>query len=211
MIFQDRAHAGRLLAERLSYLKNKKVVVLALPRGGLPVAFQVAAEIKAPLDVIVVRKLGVPSQPELAMGAVGEGNVLIKNSDVIKMAHISPEEFAAVEAREREEVSIRTRKFREGRSPISLKDHVALIVDDGVATGSTAQAACDVAHTLGAQKVILAVPVGSAEAVRSLSERVDEVICLEVPENFSAVGQWYEDFSPVGDEEVIQLLRKAIR
>lgn len=209
MIFHDRITAGRKLAQRLNYLKNKGVVVLGLPRGGVPVAFQVALELNAPLDVIVVRKLGVPFQPELAMGAVGEGGIVIKNDEVIRMAKISTEQFTQAQARENEEVFKRATKFREGRSPVSLKTRIALIVDDGVATGSTAQAACDVAHALGAEKVILAVPVGSKEAVAALTSRADEVICLEIPENFFAVGEWYEDFSPVSDEEVVELLREG--
>lgn len=211
MIFHDRISAGRKLAQRLSYLKNKEVVVLGLPRGGVPVAFEVAHEINAPLDVIVVRKLGVPFQPELAMGAVGEGGVVIKNDQVIQMANISTEQFAQVQARENEEVANRATKFREGRSPISLKARIALIVDDGIATGATAQAACDVARALGAEKVILAVPVGSKEAVAALSSKADEVICLEIPDNFFAVGEWYEDFSPVSDEEVVEFLRRGHR
>jgi len=209
MIFHDRITAGRKLAQRLSYLKNKEVVVLGLPRGGVPVAFQVALELNAPLDVIVVRKLGVPFQPELAMGAVGEGGVVIKNDEVIHMAKISAEQFTQAQTRENGEVASRATKFREGRSPVSLKGRIALIVDDGIATGSTAQAACDVARALGAEKVILAVPVGSKEAVAALTSRADEVICLEIPDNFFAVGEWYEDFSPVSDEEVVELLRKG--
>lgn len=209
MIFNDRTTAGRKLAQRLNYLKNKEVVVLGLPRGGVPVAFQVAEELKAPLDVIVVRKLGVPFQPELAMGAVGEGGVVIRNDEVIRMAKISTEEFAKAQARENVEVAKRATKFREGRSPVSLKARIALIVDDGIATGSTAQAACDVARALGAEKVMLAVPVGSREAVAALTSKADEVICLEIPDNFFAVGEWYEDFSPVSDEEVVELLRRG--
>ncbi len=209
MIFHDRTTAGRKLAQRLNHLKSKNVVVLGLPRGGVPVAFEVAREINAPLDVIVVRKLGVPFQSELAMGAVGEGGVVMKNDEVIRMAKISTEQFVEAEARERQEVVNRATKFREGRSPISLEGRLALIVDDGIATGSTAQAACDVARALGAEKVILAVPVGSNEAVNALLKKADEVICLDIPDNFFAVGEWYEDFSPVSDEEVVQLLRKG--
>lgn len=209
MIFLDRKAAGLKLAQRLSYLKNKNVVVLGLPRGGVPVAFEVAQEINAPLDVIVVRKLGVPFQPELAMGAVGEGGVVIRNEQVIHMASITAEQFAKVQSREVQEVTDRARRFREGRSQISLVGRLAIVVDDGIATGSTAKAACDVARALGAEKVILAVPVGSREAVGALSEKADEVIALDIPDNFFAVGEWYEDFSPVSDEDVIQLLRKS--
>lgn len=209
MIFLDRPTAGRKLAQRLTYLKNKDAVVLGLPRGGVPIASEVAKEINAPLDVIVVRKLGVPSQPELAMGAVGEGGVVIRNDEVIRMANISAEQFAATLAREEKEVTERARRFRDGHSPVSLLGRVAVIIDDGIATGSTAQAACDVARALGAAKVILAVPVGSREAVNALAAKADEVISLEIPDNFFAVGQWYEDFSPVSDEDVIQLLRES--
>ena len=209
MIFHDRATAGRALARRVSHLKNKDVVVLGLPRGGVPVAFEVARELGAPFDVIVVRKLGVPFQPELAMGAVGEGGILIRNELVIKMARVSATQFSQVQAKEDEEVASRAVRFREGHSSVSLKTRIALIVDDGIATGSTAQAACDVARALGAEKVILAIPVGSQEAIASLATKADEVICLEIPRDFLAVGEWYEDFSPVSDEEVVELLRMS--
>lgn len=209
MIFLDRPTAGRKLAQRLNYLKNKDAVVLGLPRGGVPVAFEVAKEINAVLDVIVVRKLGVPSQPELAMGAVGEGGIVIKNDQVIHMTGITAEQFARVQAREEKEVTERATKFREGNSPISLVGRLAIIVDDGIATGSTALAACDVARVMGAEKVLLAVPVGSREAVTTLAAKADEVICLDIPDHFFAVGEWYKDFSPVSDEEVIALLRKS--
>lgn len=209
MIFKDRVMAGRELAERLAEFKNQDAVVLALPRGGVPVAFEIAQGIHAPLDVIVVRKLGIPFQPELAMGAVGEGGILSRNEQVIEMANISPEQFEEARLRETEEVADRAKKFREGRPPVSLKGRLALIVDDGIATGSTAQAACHVARALGAEKVVLAVPVGSKEAVATVSKIADQVICLEVPENFFAVGEWYEDFSAVTDEEVVTLIRKS--
>ena len=209
MIFFDRSAAGRKLAQRLTYLKNKDAVVLGLPRGGVPVAFEVAKEINASLDVIVVRKLGVPSQPELAMGAVGEGGVVIKNDQIVQMAGITADQFAIAQAREGKEVAERATRFREGRSPTSLVGRLAIIVDDGIATGSTALAACDVARALGAKRVILAVPVGSREAVGALTAKADEVICLDIPDNFFAVGEWYEDFAPISDKEVIELLRKS--
>lgn len=209
MKFLDRPTAGRKLAQRLNYFKDKDAVVLGLPRGGVPVASEVAKEIDAPFDVIVVRKLGVPSQPELAMGAVGEGGVVIRNDEVLRVANISADQFAAAQAREEQEVAERANRFREGRTPVSLLGRLAIIIDDGIATGSTAQAACDVARALGAAKVILAVPVGSREAVNALAAKADEVITLEIPDNFFAVGQWYEDFSPVSDEEVIRLLRES--
>jgi putative phosphoribosyl transferase len=209
MIFFDRVAAGRELATRLNYLRGQNIIVLGLPRGGVPVAFQVAKELNAPLDVIIVRKLGVPSQPELAMGAVSEGGVLITNPKIVHMTHVSNEEFSLVEDRERREVVARAKRFRGGRSALSLVGRIALIVDDGIATGSTAQAACKVARELGAGKVLLAVPVGSAEAVKLLKVDADEVISLQIPETFFAVGEWYQNFSATSDEEVIDLLEKA--
>lgn len=211
MIFHDRVDAGRALAARLNYLRGQNVVVLALPRGGVPVAFEVAKELGAPLDIIVVRKLGVPSQPELAMGAVSEGGVLVTNDEVMRLIRISPDEFASVEARERDEVERRAKRFRGDRPAVSLAGRIALVVDDGIATGSTAQAACKVARAFGAARVLLAAPVGAADSVRRLSHDADEVICLQIPDNFFAVGEWYQDFSATSDEEVIDLLREAAR
>lgn len=209
MIFHDRTTAGKLLAEKLSHLKEKNLVVLGLPRGGVPVACEVAQRLNAPLDVIVVRKLGVPFQSELAMGAVGERGVVIRNEDVIRMANISTDDFDRVRVREDEEVTRRATTFRKGHLPLSLKSCSALIIDDGIATGSTALAACDVARQRGAEKVIFAVPVGSREAISILTTKADEVICLDIPDNFFAVGQWYEDFSAVRDDEVIDTLWKV--
>ncbi len=206
MIFKNRVAAGRELGKQLLAFKDQNAVVLALPRGGVPVAFEVAKVIHAPLDVIVVRKLGIPFQPELAMGAVGEGGIVSRNDEVIRMAKITVEQFEEARRRETEVVGARATKFREGRPPISLKGRIALIVDDGIATGSTAQAACAVAREFGAEKVVVAVPVGSKDAVEMLTKFADEVICLETPENFFAVGEWYEDFSAVTDEEVVLLL-----
>ncbi|MFA5918884.1 MAG: phosphoribosyltransferase family protein [Candidatus Nanopelagicaceae bacterium] len=206
MIFNNRIDAGRALGERLKYLQGQNVIVLGLPRGGVPVAHEVSKAIHAPLDVIVVRKLGVPTQPELAMGAVGEGGVLITNDEVLRMIQISPAEFAQVQERETNEVKIRALKFRSGNPPKSLNGRIALIVDDGIATGSTAQAACKVARAMGSSKIILAVPVGSIEAVSTLKEYADEVVSLETPKDFYAVGQWYRDFESVSDEEVTNLL-----
>lgn len=209
MIFHDRLDAGRRLAARLSYLRGQDVVVLGLPRGGVPVAAEVAKGLGAPLDVIVVRKLGVPFQPELAMGAVGEDGVLVTNDKIVRMTGISSDEFTLVETRERDEVKRRAKRFRADRPRVSISGRIALVVDDGIATGSTAQAACKVARAHGAVKVLLAVPVGAADAVRMLSNDADEVICLQIPDNFFAVGEWYQDFSATSDEEVVDLLREA--
>ena len=206
MIFNNRTEAGRALGEHLKYLQGQDVIVLGLPRGGVPVAHEVAKTIHAPLDVIVVRKLGVPTQPELAMGAIGEGGALFTNNEVLRMIQISPEDFAEVQKREEDEVKVRALKFRGGRPPKSLKGRIALIVDDGIATGSTAQAACKVAKAMGAGKIILAVPVGSKEATSTLKKDADEVVCLETPTDFFAVGEWYRDFASVSDEEVVDLL-----
>lgn len=209
MIFKDRVTAGRELAKRLAEFQDQNAVVLALPRGGVPVALEIAQSLHAPLDVIVVRKLGIPFQPELAMGAVGEGGIVSRNDQVIAMAGITPEQFEEARLRENQVVADRAHKFRGGHASVSLKGRTVLIVDDGIATGSTAQAACFVARALSAEKIILAVPVGSKEAVEALSRIADQVICLEIPENFFAVGEWYEHFAAVTDEEVVTLLNKS--
>jgi putative phosphoribosyl transferase len=207
MLFVDRADAGRQLGQRLRYLRSENAVVLGLPRGGVPVAYEVARALDAPLDVIVVRKLGVPFQPELGMGAIGEGGVRIINQRVVRMARVSQQELAAVEQRERAELERRARRFRSGRDRIPLAGRTAIVVDDGIATGSTAKAACQVARVQGAARVVLAAPVGSAEAVARLRrEAADEVICLHTSEAFYAIGEWYIDFSQTPDEEVVALL-----
>jgi putative phosphoribosyl transferase len=208
MPFRDRREAGRQLAQRLGHLRGQQVVVLALPRGGVPVAAEVAVALHAPLDVIMVRKLGVPVQPELAMGAIGEGGVRVLNTDVLTAAWISDAEIADVEARERVELQRRARRFRGAREPTAVGGRTAVIVDDGMATGSTARAACQVARAQGAAKVVLAVPVAPEQALGPLGEDADEVVCLETPEHFLAIGEWYEDFGQVSDEEVVELLAR---
>jgi putative phosphoribosyl transferase len=208
--FADRVDAGRQLAARLKYLRGQDVVVLGLPRGGVPVAFEVAQALDAPLDVIVVRKLGVPFQPELAMGAIGEGGVEVLNSEVLTAAQVTEEQLHAVESRERALLEARVELLRRGRARVDLSGRVAVIVDDGIATGSTARAACDVARHLGAARVVLAVPVGSAERVQDLAE-ADEVVCVSTPRWFMAVGNHYRDFSPTSDDGVIVLLDAAAR
>ena len=207
--FRNRMDAGRRLAERLGHLRGEDVVVLGLPRGGVPVAAEVARELDAPLDVIVVRKLGVPFQPELAMGAVGEGGSLVVNERVGRRAHIGESEFAEVERRERAEVERRARRFRGHRSRETVTGRTAVVVDDGIATGSTARAACQVARAQGAARVVLAVPVCSPEAARALRGEVDELVCLETPGWFFAVGQFYADFRQTSDDEVTTLLQQA--
>ena len=209
MRFIDRTDAGRHLARSLDHLRGTDAVVLGLPRGGVPVAYEVARSLAVPLDVIVVRKLGVPYQPELAMGAIGEGGIRVSNEDVIRRGAITLQEIAVVEQRERADLDKQAQRFREGRPHMSLAGRTAIIVDDGIATGSTASAACQVARQMGATGVILAVPVGAPESLAALRAVCDEVICVHAPAFFMAVGSFYEDFRPVSDREVSDLLATA--
>ena len=209
MPFRDRREAGRCLAEALLHLRDKSPVVLGLPRGGVPVAFEVAQALDAPLDVLIVRKLGVPHQTELGMGAVGEDGVRVLNPEVIRGSVVTDEDIAQVEARERMAVEQRARLFRGARPDVSLVGRTAIIVDDGLATGGTARAAIQVARVHGADQVVLAVPVAPPDTVDALGSDADEVVCLESPEPFWAIGAWYSDFSPTVDREVIDLLKEA--
>src|SRR5271157_500833 len=209
MVFADRDDAGRRLAARLGYLRGEPVVVLGLPRGGVPVAFQVAQALGAPLDVIVVRKLGVPFQPELGMGAVGEDGVRVINPEVVHASGVSEDELAAVQAREQAAVQARAARYRVRRPREPLNGRVAVVVDDGIATGSTARAACQVVRAHGASRVILAVPVAPRSSLALLAETADELVCLATPEPFFAVGQFYRNFSQTSDEEVVELLERA--
>jgi putative phosphoribosyl transferase len=209
MRFRDRSDAGRRLASRLQFLRSEDVVVLGLPRGGVPVAVEVARTLGAPLDVILVRKLGVPAQPELGLGAIGESGARVINQEVVHYAHVSEAQIAQVEQKERAELQRRAQRFRGDVPHEPLAGRTAVIVDDGIATGSTARAACQVARALGAATVVLAVPVAPPSADRTLRGDADEVICLEMPERFQAIGEWYEDFAQTSDEEVVALLRAA--
>ena len=209
MRFRNRSDAGRRLANRLQFLSGEDVVVLGLPRGGVPVAAAVARALGAPLDVILVRKLGVPAQPELGLGAIGESGARVINQEVVRYAHVSEAQIAQVEAKERAELQRRAQRFRGDTPHEPLAGRTAIIVDDGIATGSTARAACQVARALGAAAVVLAVPVAPPSADRALRGDADEVICLEMPDRFLAIGEWYEDFAQTSDEEVVALLRAA--
>jgi putative phosphoribosyl transferase len=209
MLYRDRVDAGRHLADRLRFLGGQDVVVLGLPRGGVPVAFEIAQALDAPMDVIVVRKLGVPFQPELGMGAIAEGGVRVINDQVVCSAAVSPAALAAVEERDGEELERRAAAFRDGRAPLPLQGRTAVVVDDGMATGSTARAACRSAKARGAERVILAVPVASPEAVVDLGREV-EVVCLQAPHDLWAVGQWYRDFAQTSDRQVVDLLNEAV-
>ncbi|WP_330241969.1 phosphoribosyltransferase [Streptomyces sp. NBC_00525] len=211
MLFADRADAGRRLAEALDPLAQSDPVVLGLPRGGVPVAFRVAQELGAPLDVIVVRKLGVPRHPELGFGAIGEGGVRVISDDIVRRAGVSESEIASVERAEEAELLRRARAFRGDRPRIPLEGRTAVLVDDGIATGATALAACAVARAQGAAHVVLAVPVAPPSAAARLREEADELVCLSAPAGFSAVGEWYRDFGQTPDEEVVALLARAAR
>ncbi len=205
-LFANRIDAGRRLASKLEHLRGHDLVVLGLPRGGVPVAAEVARALGAPLDLIVVRKLGVPFQPEVAMGAIGEDGARVISHDLIASAGITKQDVALVEQRERAELERRALRFRRDRPRLSLRGRIAVVVDDGIATGSTAQAACQVARAHGASRVVLAVPVAPPDWTLRLADAADEFVCVETPEQFRAVGQFYADFSPTTDDEVVDCL-----
>ncbi len=209
MVFADRDDAGRRLAARLGYLRGEPVVVLGLPRGGVPVAFQVARALGAPLDVIVVRKLGVPFQPGLGMGAVGEDGVRVLNPEVVHASGVPEDELAAVQAREQAAVQARAARYRVRRPREPLNGRVAVVVDDGIATGSTARAACQIARAQGAARVVLAVPVAPPGWQARIGAEADELVCLDTPRGFFAIGQFYARFPQVSDDEVIACLERA--
>ena len=206
MIFADRIDGGRSLAGRLMHLRDRDVVVVGLPRGGVPVAAEVANALNAPLDVILVRKLGVPSRPELAMGAIGEDGVRVLNDEVVQLAGVTADEIARVEARERGELERRVTRFRSGRELVSLMGRVVVIVDDGIATGSTARAACQVARAQGATHIVLAVPVAPRGWEQDLAGVADEYVSVATPGAFSSVGQFYSNFTQVTDDDVVVCL-----
>ena len=207
--FRDRREAGRLLAERLGPLTSQHPVVLGLPRGGVPVAFEVARSLASPLDVLVVRKLGVPFQSELAFGAVGEGGARVLDTQFVQRLGLSTDLIAQVTQHERAELDRRVGLYRGGRTALGLNGRTVVIVDDGLATGASALVAVEVARARGAERVIVAVPVSSREALERLRAEADEVVSLLVPAHFMAVGEWYEDFSQTTDHEVTSLLDES--
>jgi predicted phosphoribosyltransferase/pimeloyl-ACP methyl ester carboxylesterase len=207
MIYADRIDAGRRLAHALGHLRDTDAVVLGLPRGGVPVAAEVAGALRAPLDVGVVRKLGVPYQPEVAMGAIAEDGARVMNERVVATAGIDEGAIAEVERTERAELDRRARAYRGGRPPVSVAGRTVVIVDDGIATGATARAACRAARRRHAARVVLAVPVAPHDWESRMGGDADELICPETPADFSAVGQFYRDFAQTTDDEVVACLR----
>ena len=210
MLFHDRFDAGRKLAGLLAdYADRQDVVVLGLPRGGVPVAFEVARTLHAPLDVFLVRKLGVPGYEELAMGAIASGGVRVLNQEVVQTLNISEEQLAAIAAAEQEELDRRARLYRGDRPPPDVKGRTAILIDDGLATGATMRAAVTALRQLGPGRIVVAVPVAAPETCAELRAEVDDIVCLSTPEPFQAVGLWYDYFSQTSDEEVHDLLERA--
>ena len=209
MRFRDRADAGRQLGRCLVDRDIEAPVVLGLARGGVPIGYEVADALAAPLDVVVVRKLGVPGHPELGMGAIGEDGVRLINPAIVRATGVSEDQIAAVERLERVELDRRAGRYRGDRPRVELSGRTAVVVDDGLATGFTARAACEVTRRLGADRVVVAAPVASVDAVAGLSESADDVICLQTPRTFRAIGQFYDDFTQTSDVEVVRLLSLA--
>lgn len=208
--FIDRRHAGEILATHLrGYAGRDDVVVLGLPRGGIPVAYEVARALDAPLDVFVVRKLGAPQQPELAMGAIASGGVRILNDDVIQAYRIPADTIEVVAGREAQELARRERAYRNGRPATPLQGKIVVLVDDGLATGSSMRAAIAAVRRREPDRVVVAVPVGARETCEELRTLADEVVCAHTPATFSAVGLWYADFDQTSDDEVRALLEEA--
>ena len=212
--FTDRIDAGRVLAVELirrGYGNREDVIVLALPRGGVPVGYEVARELRAPLDVFIVRKLGVPGHEELAMGAIASGNVRVLNHQVVDMLKIPPWAIDEIARREQVELERRERDYRAGRPPIDVEDKTVLLVDDGLATGSTMRAAAEALRQKRPRWIAVAVPVAAAETCDEFRSEVNEVVCALTPEPFRAVGLWYQNFSQTSDQEVRDLLARAAR
>jgi predicted phosphoribosyltransferase len=208
--FQNRSHAGRVLAQRLdSYANRPEVLVLALPRGGVPVAFEVAKALRAPLDVFVVRKLGVPGHEEFAMGAIATGGVCVLHQETVRALRLPRHVIEAVTARERQELARRERLYRSDRPPLDVRGRTVIVIDDGLATGATMHAAIQALRQIQPARIVVAVPIAASEICQDLEAEVDEIVCAVTPEPFRAVGLWYEDFSQTTDEEVRELLARS--
>jgi predicted phosphoribosyltransferase len=210
MPFVNRSEAGRKLAAALSKYKDRQPVILALPRGGVPVAAEVATALNAPLDLILVRKVGVPFQPELAMGAVVDGGnpIVVRNEEVIRMAGIREAEFQAIRDAELAEIERRRARYLGDRDRVAIAGRTAIVIDDGVATGATTRAALQAVRVRNPRTLVLAVPVAPTDSLTILSREVDDLVCLEDYESFGAIGFYYRDFQQVSDEEVIETLRR---
>jgi putative phosphoribosyl transferase len=210
--FKNRTQAGELLAERLAaYRHHGDVIVLALPRGGVPVGFSVARALDVPLDILLVRKLGVPGHEEYAMGAIAGGGLCVLQPEVLHMLGISEQVVEAVAQREMKEIARREKLYRANRPKLDVRDHVVILVDDGLATGSTMFAAINAVRQEKPARVVVAVPVGAPDTCKAVRSEVDEMICLLAPASFHAVGQWYEDFEQTSDDLVTALLDEAQR
>ena len=210
MLFQDRFEAGRVLASRLSQFAHRNdVVVLGLPRGGIPVAFEVAKSLNAPLDVFVVRKLGVPGQEELAMGAIASGGIRVLNRDVVDTLGIGNDEIAEAAREQQSELARREQEYRNGRPMLDVRNRIAILVDDGLATGSSMRVAAIALRKKEPAEIVVAVPVAAPSTCEELQTEADAVICATTPEPFHAVGEWYRDFRQTSDEEVRDLLQQA--
>ncbi|HEX5502077.1 MAG TPA: phosphoribosyltransferase family protein [Thermomicrobiales bacterium] len=209
--FSDRQDAGQQLAARLAPYRDDHPIVLALPRGGVPVGYEIARALGAPLDVLVARKLGAPHQPEFGIGAIAPGGVRLLDRPVVEALGIPPAEIERIAAAEAAEMERREREFRDGRPPLDLAGRVVIVVDDGLATGVTARAAVAAVRARRPARIVLAAPVCSPEAARALGAEADDVLCLATPPDFRAVGLWYEDFEQTSDAEVVDLLRRARR
>lgn len=209
--FHDRHDAGRKVAVRLMHYATPRTIVLALPRGGVPVGYEVARALGAPLDVLVVRKLGVPGHAELAMGAIASGGTCVMNEEVVELLHVPPRIVEVVATMEGREVERREKLYREGRARLDVRGQTVVAIDDGLATGSTMHAAVRALRRQGAARLVVAAPVASHEACELLSGEVDELVCLDKPDPFVAVGLWYEDFSETTDDQVRAILDRAAR
>ena len=210
MPFKNRTDAGRRLAKALTQYKSLRPVVLALPRGGVPVAAEVAAALEAPLDLVLVRKVGVPNQPELAMGAVTDGAqpMVVRNSEIIEACSVSEQEFDAVASEELAKIERRRRRYIGDRTRAEVEGKVAIIIDDGIATGATTLAAIQAVRSRKPKELVLAVPVAPLDTVKKLHSEVDAIVCLDTPEELGAIGYFYRDFHQIGDEEVIATLKR---